>query len=106
MLTPAVGSTTYYKVGQNITFAWNYTSLVITPPAIDVLVTCTANAATYTLASNMSVKATGNVVWNTNHDEAGANPLLTGECLISRSLCRALKCGTDDVNRTLHPGDL
>lgn len=66
MITPAATTTTYYKIGQNVTFAWNYTSLTITPSAVDVLASCSANSATYTLTSNMTVKETGSVVWDTN----------------------------------------
>jgi len=78
MLTPAVtAATTYYKVGQNITFGWNYTSLLNEPKAIDVYVTCTANSATYTIANNMSFQSSAKVVWDTLPEQTGANPLLT-----------------------------
>lgn len=66
MITPAVTAATYYKIGHNVTFAWNYTSLIVTPSAVDVVASCSANSATYTLTSNMTVKETGSVVWDTN----------------------------------------
>ena len=75
MLTPAATSSTYFKIGQDITLVWNYTSLQVTPSAIDVLATNTAG--TWTLTNNASVKETGSVVWKTKNDEGGANPLLT-----------------------------
>ena len=78
MITPsAIAQASYYKVGDFVTFAWNYTSLSVTPSAIDVLVSCAGNGATYTLASNTSVAPTGSVTWNTGPEETGANPLLT-----------------------------
>jgi len=78
MVTPsALASTTYYKIGDNVTFAWNYTSLSVTPSKIDVLVTCSANSATYTLTNNASFASTGSVVWDTFPDETGTAPLLT-----------------------------
>lgn len=66
MITPATTATTYYKIGHNVTFVWNYTSLTVTPSAVDVVASCSLNRATYTVTSNMSVKATGSVVWDTN----------------------------------------
>lgn len=78
MLIPTAGATTYYRIGQYVTFAWNYTSLIVTPTAVNVLATCTMNQATYTLSSNMSVEATGKVVWDTGEYQANATvPLLT-----------------------------
>ncbi|RHZ47407.1 uncharacterized protein CDV56_104643 [Aspergillus thermomutatus] len=78
MLIPTAGATTYYKIGDYVTFAWNYTSLSVTPSAVNVLASCTMNSATYTLSSNMSVEATGKVVWDTAKYQANATvPLLT-----------------------------
>lgn len=78
MITPpATAAKTYYKVGQNITFGWNYTSLSNEPKAIDVYVTCTANSATYTVANNMTFQSSAKVVWDTLPEQTGANPLLT-----------------------------
>ena len=78
MLTPAItAATTYYKVGDMVTFGWNYTSLKVTPAHIDVYVTCTANQATYTITNNATYNPTGKAVWNTSEDATGAHPLLT-----------------------------
>ncbi|GFF27818.1 hypothetical protein IFM46972_02176 [Aspergillus udagawae] len=78
MMIPTAGASTYYKIGDYVTFAWNYTSLLVTPSAVNVLATCTMNSATYTLTSNMSVEATGKVVWDTGKYQANATtPLLT-----------------------------
>ena len=79
MITPSAQATsTYYKIGvDSVSLVWNYTSLEVNPDKVDVLVTCTANQATYTLASNQSFESTGTVVWDTKADETGQSPLLT-----------------------------
>ena len=78
MLTPAaIAPASYYKIGDQITFGWNYTSLIVTPTAIDILATCSGCASAYTLANNASVKETGSVVWDTSGYATGTNPLLT-----------------------------
>jgi hypothetical protein len=79
MVTPApISGAQYYKVGDFVTFAWNYTSLEVTPSAVDILATCTANQATYTLAVNQTVQETGMVIWDTGEFQKTATiPLLT-----------------------------
>lgn len=78
LLTPsAIAQATYYKIGDSVSFVWNYTSLEVTPSNVDILVTCTANSATYTLSSNASFASTGSVLWDTNADKTGTAPLLT-----------------------------
>ena len=75
MLTPASTSTTYYKIGQDVTLVWNYTSLQVTPSAVNVIASNTHG--TWTLTANASVKETNSVVWKTDKDKSGSNPLLT-----------------------------
>lgn len=78
MINPGPYITTYYKIGQKVTFAWNYTSLSVTPSGVNVVASCSLNDATYTLTSNMSVKQTGSVTWDTGEYQATATvPLLT-----------------------------
>jgi hypothetical protein len=78
MITPGSASTTYYKIGQDVTFVWNYTSLSVTPSAVNVVATCSLNSMKYTLTSNMTVEQTGSVVWDTGKYKASATvPLLT-----------------------------
>ena len=83
MLTPApTDPTTYYKVNDYVTFAWNYTSLSVEPSKVDVYVTNTVNQAAYTLANNVSYEPTGKVVWDTkkNANQSGDTPgLIVGE---------------------------
>jgi len=81
MITPAVISgPQYFKIGDYVTFAWNYTSLLETPTAINIMATCTANQQLYTLAANQTVgNATGAVTWDTGAYQSTAlsDPLLT-----------------------------
>ncbi|KAG4034320.1 hypothetical protein MFRU_003g02900 [Monilinia fructicola] len=81
LMTPAAASTTYFKIGDYVTFAWNFTSLEATPTALNIMATCKANAQLYTIAMNQTVSAnaTQAVTWDTGAYQATAvtNPLLT-----------------------------
>ncbi|OJJ46572.1 hypothetical protein ASPZODRAFT_132640 [Penicilliopsis zonata CBS 506.65] len=78
MMTPSAGSTTYYRIGEYVTFAWNYTSLSVTPSAVNVVASCSLNDQIYTISGNMSVGPTGRVTWDTNNYKGSATaPLLT-----------------------------
>jgi hypothetical protein len=81
MITPAVTSgAQYYRIGEFVTFAWNYTSLLATPTAVNILATCTANNQLYTISMNQTVtNSTGAVTWDTGAYQATAlgDPLLT-----------------------------
>jgi hypothetical protein len=80
-MTPAISSgAQYYKIGSNVTFGWNYTSLLGTPSAVNIMATCTANQQLYTIATNQTVgNNTGVVTWDTGSYQATAvsDPLLT-----------------------------
>ncbi|KAK6543238.1 hypothetical protein TWF694_000006 [Orbilia ellipsospora] len=54
----------YYKIGQTITIGWNYTSLIISPSAVNVEAFCSDNSQTYTIAQNVSI-AKPSVIWDT-----------------------------------------
>jgi hypothetical protein len=78
-MTPAVtAGSQYYKVGDYVTFAWNYTSLSVTPTAVDVLASCATNSVLYTIATNQTIDGpTGAVTWDTGKYQATASiPLL------------------------------
>ncbi|KAF8865825.1 hypothetical protein BDZ45DRAFT_683818 [Acephala macrosclerotiorum] len=81
MITPSVAAgEQYYKIGDYVTFAWNYTSLSATPTAINVMASCSANSELYTISMNQTVSnSTGAVTWDTGSYQATAvqNPLLT-----------------------------
>lgn len=77
LVTPgALAGSQFYKVGDYVTFAWNYTSLSQTPSHLDILASCTANQATYTIAVNQSADQT-QVVWDTKNTPSGQVPFLT-----------------------------
>lgn len=78
MVTPApISGAQFYKIGDWVTFAWNYTSLSVSPSHVDILATCSANQATYTLAVNQSIQAS-TILWDTGAYQASATvPLLT-----------------------------
>jgi hypothetical protein len=73
LITPApIEGFQFYKVGDYVTFKWNYTSLSVTPKHIDILASCALNQATYTISSNMSVEETGAITWDTGDFQATA----------------------------------
>lgn len=80
MVTPAItAGTQLYKIGDYITWGWNYTNLQGTPTAIDLYVKCSEVAQPWTLTQNMSYAEVGAYTWDTNQfqkDHATA-PLLT-----------------------------
>lgn len=72
------GSTILYKIGNEIEWAWNYTSLRGTPTAVDVLVSCATASETWTLSSNMSFATSVNFTWDTTKQRDDTEqPLLT-----------------------------
>jgi hypothetical protein len=78
MITPSANALpTYVKIGDFVTFKWNYTSLIVTPSAIDVVAYCSRNNAYYTIASNQSFSSTGDVTWDTGEFKTATVPLLT-----------------------------
>lgn len=80
MQTPdPLSGSQYYKIGDHVTFGWNYTSVSQMPTAIDVFASCSSNQATYTLTVNMTAEETGQVlVWDTGkYQKTGTPPLLT-----------------------------
>ncbi|KAF1978634.1 hypothetical protein BU23DRAFT_229360 [Bimuria novae-zelandiae CBS 107.79] len=65
MVTPSpLMGPQYYKVGDWVTFAWNYTSVSVMPDKVDVLASCSVNQGTYTIAVDHPAKAT-EVLWDT-----------------------------------------
>jgi hypothetical protein len=56
----------YYKIGDWVTFGWNYTSLVNPPSAVNVIATASAINNEWTIAANLSFAPTQTVFWDTN----------------------------------------
>jgi hypothetical protein len=79
MVTPnPLSPATYYKINDQVTFVWNYTSLSRDPQYVDVLATCTANNAMYTIAANETFDQLQTIIWDTGAYQAtGTIPLLT-----------------------------
>lgn len=78
MITPnALSGAEYYKIGDYVTFAWNYTSLSATPTAINVMASCSLNSELYPIAMNQSVgDTTGAATWDTGkYQSTAASPL-------------------------------
>ena len=76
MITPApISGRQYYKIGDFVTFAWNYTSLSVTPSAINVMASCSLNSHLYTIAMNESVQSTQAVTWDTGAEATASAPL-------------------------------
>lgn len=77
MITPAPNSPAeYYKIGDKVEFAWNYTSLKATPTAVNILVSCNGNKATYTISNNATFETSARATWDTAQ-ETGPPSLLT-----------------------------
>ncbi|EJT74381.1 hypothetical protein GGTG_08222 [Gaeumannomyces tritici R3-111a-1] len=78
MITPGpLDGTQLYKVGDYVTWAWNYTSLQASPTAIDVLVSCSAASRTWTLTQNMTFATRADFVWDTKDNKG--SPYLVQE---------------------------
>ncbi|KAK9238412.1 hypothetical protein V1525DRAFT_374812 [Lipomyces kononenkoae] len=80
MLTPALtASETYIKVGDYATFSWTYTSLIVSPSAVNVEAYCSLNNYYYPIADNLTINDT-QAVWNTSGYQATATiPLLVAQ---------------------------
>ena len=82
MVTPAAtAGSALYKIGDQVTWGWNYTDLQGKPTAIDVLVSCSKASATWTLTQNMTFATKGSYTWDTDAYQHTAieSPLLTEE---------------------------
>ncbi|OJD19027.1 hypothetical protein AJ78_00978 [Emergomyces pasteurianus Ep9510] len=78
MIKPAItDGPTYIKIGSEATFKWNYTSLLVTPSAVDVVAYCSKNDHSYTISGNMSVEPTAEIKWDTASFETNEVRLLT-----------------------------
>jgi len=81
MITPGIRDVAqYYKFGDNVTFVWNYTSLVVSPTAVNIIAVCSnlAQEQTCTISKNVSMKTTS-IVWDTKPDSTDKQtPLVMG----------------------------
>jgi hypothetical protein len=79
MITPAATlGTQLYKIGDYVTWSWNYTNLQANPTALDVLVSCSKATETWTLTTNMTFATLGSFTWDTKEQATAVqSPLLT-----------------------------
>jgi len=80
MVTPAVtAGTQLYRIGDFVTWGWNYTNVLGTPTAIDLYVKCSKVPQPWTLTQNMSYAEVGSYTWDTDKFQKShvATPLLT-----------------------------
>ena len=76
MVTPDVfAAYPLYKIGDTITFEWNYTGLIVSPSAINVVAYCSQNAHDFTITGNASAAMT-KVYWDTHEYMATATDQL------------------------------
>ena len=77
MATPDIRSgAQYYKVGDWVTFGFNFTSVIATPVAVNVLASNSAANAEWTLAANMSYQPSVQILWDTNQYKGKNTPQL------------------------------
>ncbi|RDA93342.1 hypothetical protein CP533_0322 [Ophiocordyceps camponoti-saundersi (nom. inval.)] len=103
MLTPQsnIQPTVLYRIRETVTWGWNYTSLLATPTAIDVMISCSVAAETWTLTRNMSFATSVLYVWDTNEQaDSVEKPLLT------QMYTLIVKDSDADINAPPQPGYL
>ncbi|KAE9567675.1 hypothetical protein CGCF415_v011304 [Colletotrichum fructicola] len=68
MVDPATtaNSINLYKIGDYVTWKWNYTNVQATPTAVDVLISCSSRSQTWTLTQNMSWAEPASYTWDTS----------------------------------------
>ncbi|KAF8466454.1 hypothetical protein BDZ91DRAFT_173883 [Kalaharituber pfeilii] len=79
MVTPAAtDGFQLYPIGATITWSYNYTSLLITPTAINVEAFCSRTQQYYTIANNYSVNER-KIIWDTDKYQSSQTPQLAAE---------------------------
>jgi hypothetical protein len=66
MISPNVRTgSQYYKIGDWVTFAWNFTSVILTPTAVNVVASASSGNAEFTIAANLTYQDNMTVLWDT-----------------------------------------
>lgn len=79
LISPATASSSaLYRIGEYVTFSWNYTNVIATPTGVNVLASCSTASATWTLTANMTYETAQSYTWDTGATNA-ESPLLTEE---------------------------
>lgn len=104
MMTPSTtaAGTQLYKIGDYITWVWNYTSLQGTPTALDVLASCSSASTTYTLTQNMTFETIGSYTWDTAAYQS-AHPNIQ---LLTQEYTLVIYDADSSVSATAEPGYL
>lgn len=93
--------TALYKIGDYVTLGWNYTSLEVTPTAIDVLLSCSTASETWTLTANMTFETDVTYVWDSRKQaDDSESPLLTEMYTL------IIKDSEAEVSEAPKPGEL
>ncbi|ORY79840.1 hypothetical protein BCR37DRAFT_75798 [Protomyces lactucae-debilis] len=82
MMTPKnpQATPTYYKVGNPVTLAWNYSNVYIQPESVDIQAYCAINQHYYPIRLNTSYEQLTKVEWDTAaYQMEAAVPLLTAQ---------------------------
>lgn len=82
MVTPApTDGYQLYKIGDYITWGWNYTDVQATPTGIDLYVSCSKVPQPWTLTQNMSYSRVGSYTWDTEEFQKShvADPLIVDQ---------------------------
>jgi len=80
MITPAATAPLQlYKIGDTVTWVWNYTNLQGPPTAVDVLASVSTASRTYTLTQNMTFATQASYTWDTGafQSDNKGNQLIT-----------------------------
>lgn len=66
MLIPATTAdpSPLFKIRDTVTLSWNYTSVIRTPKAVDVIASCSAASDMWTLTQNMTFATAAKYVWD------------------------------------------
>jgi hypothetical protein len=76
MVTPNIyDAYPIYKIGDTVTFEWNYTDVIASPSAINVVAYCSQAAQDFTITGNASVDMT-RVYWDTGKYQSTATDKL------------------------------
>lgn len=67
-----------YPIGTQVTWIYNYTSVVMSPTAVNIEAFCSRTQQTYTIAQNYSVAKTS-VIWDTEAYQQTGRPLIAQE---------------------------
>lgn len=78
MIEPKTTTLALYKLGDFVTFSWNYTNLLGEPTAVDVLAVDSSASQTHTLTQNMTFEKPAQYTWDTEEyqKENGATKAL------------------------------